>query len=72
MPTNTETTSGVLASPTNLLLYGVESIGKTTLVSPPTDLNPVFLDTEAGTPRVNLERIPVSTKAKLAAVVSPL
>jgi hypothetical protein len=63
--------SGIVQQPTKLLLYGVEGVGKTTLVSQLTAIgvNPLFLDTEAGTLKVNLHRIQISNLAAFEAHV---
>jgi hypothetical protein len=64
-------TSGVLARPTKLLIYGVAGLGKTTLAARLTKLGKkvVFIDTEQGTLHVDVQRVFVNTKAKLDAVI---
>lgn len=50
---------GVQDSPVKTVLYGPEGIGKSTFAShfP----NPVFIDTEGGTKRLNVKRLPQPT-----------
>ena len=52
-------TTGVQAAPVKTVLYGPEGIGKSTFAShfP----NPVFIDTEGGTKRLNVARLPQPT-----------
>ena len=52
-------TAGVQDSPVKTVLYGPEGIGKSTFAShfP----NPVFIDTEGGTKRLNVARLPQPT-----------
>lgn len=52
-------TAGVQDSPVKTVLYGPEGIGKSTFAShfP----NPVFIDTEGGTKRLNVKRLPQPT-----------
>lgn len=54
-----EVTSGVQSAPVKTVLYGPEGIGKSTFAShfP----NPVFIDTEGGTKRLNVARLPQPT-----------
>ncbi len=47
---------GRVARPQKAVIYGPEGVGKTTLASQ--SLNPVFLDTEAGTDHLEVARIP--------------
>jgi AAA domain len=65
-------TSGPIARPTKLLIYGVEGIGKTTLISKLKQLGvrPLFLDTEAGTLDVDCQRTPVTKFAELETTVT--
>src|ERR1700751_5392347 len=64
-------TSGPLIQPTKLLLYGVEGLGKTTLISRLAELgmHPLFIDTEQGTLKVNLKRIQIKTQAEFEALI---
>ena len=52
-------TSGIQSAPVKTVLYGPEGIGKSTFAShfP----NPVFIDTEGGTKRLNVARLPQPT-----------
>ena len=52
-------TSGTIAAPVKTVLYGPEGIGKSTFAShfP----SPVFIDTEGGTKRLNVARLPQPT-----------
>ena len=52
-------TAGVQSAPVKTVLYGPEGIGKSTFAShfP----NPVFIDTEGGTKRLNVKRLPQPT-----------
>lgn len=52
-------TTGILNTPVKVVLYGPEGIGKSTFAShfP----NPVFIDTEGGTKRLNVARLPQPT-----------
>lgn len=52
-------TTGVQSAPVKTVLYGPEGIGKSTFAShfP----NPVFIDTEGGTKRLNVARLPQPT-----------
>lgn len=52
-------TTGVLDSPVKTVLYGPEGIGKSTFASHFPD--PVFIDTEGGTKRLNVSRLPQPT-----------
>jgi hypothetical protein len=54
-----EITSGVQAAPVKVVLYGPEGIGKSTFAShfP----SPVFIDTEGGTKRLDVARLPQPT-----------
>ena len=51
--------TGIQNKPLSLLLYGVEGIGKSTLISKAP--NVLFLDTENGTIRINTRRIKIVT-----------
>jgi hypothetical protein len=57
--------NGILTKPIKVTLYGVEGIGKTTLVSQlaPTK-KPIFFDTETGTIRVNCQRMLIGNKTQ--------
>ena len=61
--------SGPITRPVKFLLYGVEGIGKTTLISQLAGHRTIFLDTEAGTLDVDLERISIDSKARFDAVI---
>lgn len=52
-------TTGIQNAPVKTVLYGPEGIGKSTFAShfP----NPVFIDTEGGTKRLNVKRLPQPT-----------
>ena len=52
-------TDGVQDSPVKTVLYGPEGIGKSTFASHFPD--PVFIDTEGGTKRLNIKRLPQPT-----------
>lgn len=52
-------TTGILNSPVKTVLYGPEGIGKSTFASHFPD--PVFIDTEGGTKRLNIARLPQPT-----------
>ncbi len=52
-------TTGVQNSPVKTVLYGPEGIGKSTFASHFPD--PVFIDTEGGTKRLNVARLPAPT-----------
>lgn len=52
-------TTGVQAAPVKTVLYGPEGIGKSTFASHFPD--PVFIDTEGGTKRLNVARLPQPT-----------
>lgn len=56
---NYTVTSGVQAAPVKTVLYGPEGIGKSTFAS--CFPNPVFIDTEGGTKRLNIARLPQPT-----------
>ena len=54
-----EITSGTIAAPVKTVLYGPEGIGKSTFAAQfPA---PVFIDTEGGTKRLNVARLPAPT-----------
>lgn len=52
-------TAGVQDTPVKTVLYGPEGIGKSTFASHFPD--PVFIDTEGGTKRLNVKRLPQPT-----------
>lgn len=52
-------TTGILDSPVKTVLYGPEGIGKSTFASHFPD--PVFIDTEGGTKRLDVKRLPQLT-----------
>lgn len=52
-------TAGIQTSPVKTVLYGPEGIGKSTFASHFPD--PVFIDTEGGTKRLNVARLPQPT-----------
>lgn len=52
-------TSGTIPAPVKVVLYGPEGIGKSTFASRFPD--PVFIDTEGGTKRLNVARLPAPT-----------
>ncbi len=52
-------TSGIQTAPVKTVLYGPEGIGKSTFASHFPD--PVFIDTEGGTKRLNIKRLPQPT-----------
>lgn len=52
-------TTGILQSPVKTVLYGPEGIGKSTFAAQFPD--PVFIDTEGGTKRLNVARLPQPT-----------
>lgn len=52
-------TSGTIPAPVKVVLYGPEGIGKSTFASQFPD--PVFIDTEGGTKRLNVARLPAPT-----------
>jgi hypothetical protein len=64
--------SGVINQAAKLLLYGVEGIGKTTLISKLVGLGlkPLFFDSEAGTLKVNCERVGITDLASFEANVA--
>lgn len=49
-------TSGVISSPVKTVIYGPEGIGKSTFAAQFPD--PVFIDTEGSTDRINVQRLP--------------
>lgn len=51
--------TGTILAPVKVVLYGPEGIGKSTFASQFPD--PVFIDTEGGTKRLNVGRLPVPT-----------
>lgn len=52
-------TSGTIPAPVKVVLYGPEGIGKSTFASQ--FPHPVFIDTEGGTKRLNVARLPAPT-----------
>ena len=52
-------TSGAIPAPVKVVLYGPEGIGKSTFASQFPD--PVYIDTEGGTKRLNVARLPAPT-----------
>ena len=56
---NYSITTGILNTPVKVVLYGPEGIGKSTFASHFPD--PVFIDTEGGTKRLNVARLPQPT-----------
>ena len=52
-------TSGVLAVPIKAVVYGPEGIGKSTFAAQAPE--PLFIDTEGSTARMNVRRLPVPT-----------
>ena len=52
-------TSGTIAAPVKTVLYGPEGIGKSTFAAQ--FPSPVFIDTEGGTKRLNVARLPAPT-----------
>lgn len=52
-------TAGIIPAPVKVVLYGPEGIGKSTFASQFPD--PVFIDTEGGTKRLNVQRLPRPT-----------
>ena len=52
-------TTGIQNAPVKTVLYGPEGIGKSTFASYFPD--PVFIDTEGGTKRLNVKRLPQPT-----------
>jgi len=59
--------SGVEKIPIKFCIYGAEGVGKTSLASKMPD--PLFLDTEGGTSRLNVRRIKISSWEELIATV---
>ena len=61
-------TSGRVARPQKLVIYGVEGIGKTSLAAQTPD--PLFIDTEGGTAHLNVRRLQKpQTWSELIAIV---
>lgn len=54
--------SGVLPKAVKAVIYGPEGIGKTTFASLAPD--PLFIDTEGSTTRLNVKRLPAPTDRK--------
>ena len=52
-------TSGVLSTPLKVVVYGPEGIGKSTFAAQAP--NPLFIDTEGSTARMNVRRLPAPT-----------
>lgn len=65
-----EITRGIQAAPVKAVFYGTEGIGKTTLASKAP--NPLFIDFEGGTTRINVARLSVQTFSELEAVMGNL
>lgn len=61
---------GIVARPQRVVLYGVESVGKTTLAAKAP--NPIILDVEGGSSHLDVPRLDVSAWADLEAVVKEL
>ena len=62
-------TSGTIAAPVKTVLYGPEGIGKSTFAAQfPA---PVFIDTEGGTKRLNVARLPAPTSWAICACEMP-
>lgn len=61
---------GIQAAPVKAVFYGTEGIGKTTLASKAP--NPLFIDFEGGTTRINVARLSVQTFSELEAVMGNL
>lgn len=59
--------SGVEKTPIKFCIYGAEGVGKTSLASKMPD--PLFLDIEGGTSRLNVRRIKISSWEELIATV---
>lgn len=51
--------SGVIHAPVKVVLYGPEGIGKSTFAAK--FPSPVFIDTEGGTKKLNVNRLPQPT-----------
>lgn len=60
-------TTGVEKTPIKTVIYGAEGVGKSSLAAK--FPNPLFLDTEGGTSRLNVRRIKVSGWEELLAIV---
>ncbi|MBR2759666.1 MAG: ATP-binding protein [Solobacterium sp.] len=58
-----EITSGIQKKPYKTVIYGVEGIGKTSLAAQFPD--PLFIDTEGSTARMNVNRYPKPTSAEM-------
>lgn len=52
----TEVSSGIVEEPYKIVLYGTEGVGKSTFASEAP--NPIFMDIEGGTKRLNVKRMP--------------
>jgi hypothetical protein len=59
-----EITTGKISEPFTCLIYGIAGIGKTTLASKAP--NPLFIDLEEGTGRIDTARIKVKTREQLS------
>ena len=62
--------SGVEKTPIKVCIYGAEGVGKTSLASKMPD--PLFLDTEGGTSRLNVRRIKISSWEELISTVKEI
>jgi len=62
--------SGVEKTPIKFCIYGAEGVGKTSLASKMPD--PLFLDTEGGTSRLNVRRIKITSWEELIATVKEI
>ena len=59
--------TGVEKTPIKTVIYGAEGVGKSSLAA--NFPNPLFLDTEGGTSRLNVRRIKISNWDELLATV---
>ena len=62
--------SGVEKTPIKFCIYGAEGVGKTSLAAKMPD--PLFLDTEGGTSRLNVRRIKITSWEELIATVKEI
>lgn len=62
--------SGKMKKPVKMVLYGVEGVGKTTFASK--FPRPIFIDAEAGTRRLDVDRVEVSNWTELMSVLDNL
>ena len=60
-------TSGKQSKPQRVVIYGVESVGKSTFAS--RFPKPLFLDVEQGTAHLDIDRAAISTGAELDAAI---